>query len=322
MNCWTVSKATHTELLSRGQMLRHYPLLPALLVFCLLGTADSFRTIQPSLPRTRLPSKLSSAVPSAEQSPASKRFPPQPLSQLFQPPSPPPAQSLILAQPRVITCTLSHLPEILSLAAEQFRPTCESDTDVIDLHLQVLRLFLPKLLVPWAMRCQLIGLALEVPSSPQLSSVPSLQRSHESFFAATGAAETEGPTAALPSAAATAAAPVQTVLVGFVDLSLQPQSLKALVALPEVVRRLIYGDTLRPYLCNLIVAPAYRRLGYGRKLVQECLDRSRAMGYAEMYLHVEEKEVAPMGLYRSMGFRMLEKEGYATIMTREVDLDP
>ena len=64
-------------------------------------------------------------------------------------------------------------------------------------------------------------------------------------------------------------------LVGFVDLSMQPQSLEALKPTPYLLRSVKHGNDLRPYLCNLLVAPEYRRKGLGRRLVNECIATSR-----------------------------------------------
>ena len=76
-------------------------------------------------------------------------------------------------------------------------------------------------------------------------------------------------------------------LIGFVDLSLQVQSLDALKPLSYFQRIIKYGRRLRPYLCNLIVSPDNRRKGYGKKLVHECFVDSKLWGYKEIYLHVE-----------------------------------
>lgn len=229
------------------------------------------------------------------------QLPSRPGGSLMAKPVPPPPLSTappLTPAPSLVTCHLGHLPAILELGMEQFRPSCKTPADERDVYFQVLQLFLPKLLFPWLMRSKITGLVVEVPTPPPT------------------AAELEQPQAfpvLLPRR------PTTSTLIGFVDLSLQPQTLQALLVMPELLRAVLYGrNKLRPYLCNLVVTPAYRKRGHGRRLVQSCLDSSRAMGYSEMYLHVEEKEVPAVGLYTSMGFRRVSREGFATLMTKAV----
>ena len=218
------------------------------------------------------------------------------LSPIQQPLSTAPA--LLTPPAKLVECHLGHLPAIIELGMEQFRPTCKTPADERDVYYQVLQLFLPKLLLPWLMRSKITGLVVDVPTPP-----PSR-------------AELEQPQA-FPSLFPRPAS--EPTLIGFVDLSLQPQTLQALLVMPEFLRGLIYGQSqLKPYLCNLVVAPAYRKRGHGRRLVQACLDRSKEMGHGEMFLHVEEKERPAMGLYTSMGFRRVTREGFATLMAKSV----
>ncbi len=108
-------------------------------------------------------------------------------------------------------------------------------------------------------------------------------------------------------------------LVGFVDLSMQPQSLEALKPLPYLLRSVKYGNNLKPYLCNLLVAPEYRRKGLGRKLVNECITISREWGHNELFLHVKESTKAPLNLYKSMGFKSCPpRESYASLLRMEL----
>ena len=108
-------------------------------------------------------------------------------------------------------------------------------------------------------------------------------------------------------------------LVGFVDLSLQPQSLEALKPLPVVLRAIKHGKNLKPYLCNLLVSPEYRRKGLGKKLVNECINTSAEWGYKELFLHVKESTTAPLNLYKSMGFKScIPRESYATLLRKEI----
>lgn len=108
-------------------------------------------------------------------------------------------------------------------------------------------------------------------------------------------------------------------LVGFVDLSLQTQSLDALKPLPYLLRVGKYGaNGLRPYLCNLLVAPEYRRRGLGKKLVNECIEASKEWGHSELFLHVQESTPAPLNLYLKMGFvRSFPREQYASLLRKK-----
>ena len=108
---------------------------------------------------------------------------------------------------------------------------------------------------------------------------------------------------------------LENQLVGFVDLSLQPQSIKALEVRPLVARQVFFGsDNLRPYLCNLLVSPLHRKKGFGKKLVRACLDTSKKWGYSDLFLHVEPKEEAAVALYKSCGLKAVKSEGDTTLM--------
>lgn len=108
-------------------------------------------------------------------------------------------------------------------------------------------------------------------------------------------------------------------LAGFVDLSLQTQSLDALKPLPYLLRVGKYGTNgLRPYLCNLLVAPEYRRRGLGKMLVNECVQVSKKWGHSELFLHVQETTPAPLNLYLKLGFvRTTPREQYASLLRKK-----
>jgi ribosomal protein S18 acetylase RimI-like enzyme len=107
-------------------------------------------------------------------------------------------------------------------------------------------------------------------------------------------------------------------LVGFVDVSLQPQSMAALEWTPLAKRKALHGDALRPYLCNLLVDPRHRKRGYGKRLVRACLDTSRDWGYAgELFLHVEPSDRPAVALCNSLGFTAVKNEQHTTLMTRK-----
>lgn len=94
-------------------------------------------------------------------------------------------------------------------------------------------------------------------------------------------------------------------LVGFIDLSLQPScgSIAALDNSPLRVRMWIYGkDSLRPYICNLLVAVPFRRQGLGKLLINACETEALNMGYSDVFLHVEESCISALSLYTSQQF--------------------
>jgi putative acetyltransferase len=61
-------------------------------------------------------------------------------------------------------------------------------------------------------------------------------------------------------------------------------------------------------ICELRKAyllPEARGLGFGRKLVEECLKAAKARGYAQCYLETVRKMRQARGLYEKMGFKPL-----------------
>ncbi len=65
-------------------------------------------------------------------------------------------------------------------------------------------------------------------------------------------------------------------------------------------------DDLEPYLCNLCIAPAYRRRGLGRKLCQICEEIVlKEWKRDRIYLHVENKNLAAQSLYSKSGYNRL-----------------
>jgi GNAT superfamily N-acetyltransferase len=94
-------------------------------------------------------------------------------------------------------------------------------------------------------------------------------------------------------------------LIGFVDLSLQPNTgtLDALKPRPLHERQKIYGDkNLAPYLCNLLVSPDYRKKGLGLKLISACEDLAKSWGHSAINLHVETKSTPALSLYIKSNF--------------------
>lgn len=56
-------------------------------------------------------------------------------------------------------------------------------------------------------------------------------------------------------------------------------------------------------ILNLAVAPAYRRLGLGRRLLDQAIVRLGQRGAREFFLEVREGNFAARELYRACGFR-------------------
>lgn len=90
---------------------------------------------------------------------------------------------------------------------------------------------------------------------------------------------------------------------GIVEVSLQPRgrrSTKLPIALEAKRQR--YGETLRPYVSNLLVAKRYRRQGFAQRLVKECESIAVAWGFREICLHVDKEERSALSLYQKLGY--------------------
>ena len=139
---------------------------------------------------------------------------------------------------------LFDIYHVVELSTDQFRNRCKDEYEVNQLKFECLMLFLPKLLFP-----QLMGHSLISIKAPYNNDTTTTTMSND--------------------------------IIGFVDVSLQPcdGTLKSLRNLPLFVRKLLYNNNddddnsnslLQPYLCNLLVAPAFRQLGLGKLLISEC----------------------------------------------------
>jgi ribosomal-protein-alanine N-acetyltransferase len=62
-------------------------------------------------------------------------------------------------------------------------------------------------------------------------------------------------------------------------------------------------EGVRLHLASLAIAPAWRRRGWGGKMLQELLDRARRQGCRGCRLEVRASNRAALGLYRRWGFR-------------------
>jgi ribosomal-protein-alanine N-acetyltransferase len=82
------------------------------------------------------------------------------------------------------------------------------------------------------------------------------------------------------------------------------------------------GDRVVGYLClweigheihitNLAVHPSFRRRGIGRRLLAPVLDDGRARGITLVVLEVRPNNAEALGLYESLGFRVIgRRKGY------------
>jgi len=62
----------------------------------------------------------------------------------------------------------------------------------------------------------------------------------------------------------------------------------------------------------LLIEPAARGRGLGKRLVQECIAFSRAQGYRKLVLWTQSNLAAARGIYRSCGFERKKTEKHAT----------
>lgn len=59
------------------------------------------------------------------------------------------------------------------------------------------------------------------------------------------------------------------------------------------------------HILNLCVDPAFRRLGYGERLLNSIVEFARSEGVREMFLEVRPSNEKAIGLYRKNGFRQI-----------------
>ena len=59
------------------------------------------------------------------------------------------------------------------------------------------------------------------------------------------------------------------------------------------------------HLLNLCIHPSCQRLGFGRRLLVDALERARDVGVETVFLEVRPSNKIAIGLYRSLGFRLI-----------------
>ena len=66
-----------------------------------------------------------------------------------------------------------------------------------------------------------------------------------------------------------------------------------------------FFDVSEPFclISDLFVQPEFRRRGIGRRLVLECLERTKAKGFASVRLNVLPENKSAIKLYKKLGFR-------------------
>ena len=67
----------------------------------------------------------------------------------------------------------------------------------------------------------------------------------------------------------------------------------------------LFNEEEMIYLYGLEIEPQYRGGGYGKKLMNECLNSSSKMGYKKMSLMVNETNQVARNLYTKKGFKYI-----------------
>jgi ribosomal protein S18 acetylase RimI-like enzyme len=65
-------------------------------------------------------------------------------------------------------------------------------------------------------------------------------------------------------------------------------------------------------LCKLHVDPRWQGRGIGRRIAIELIECARGVGFSEVELHVTATQSAAIALYRSLGFREMDRKFFTT----------
>jgi ribosomal protein S18 acetylase RimI-like enzyme len=75
-------------------------------------------------------------------------------------------------------------------------------------------------------------------------------------------------------------------------------------------------------LCKLHVDSEWQGRGIGRRIASELVKRARRIGFSEVELHVTATQTVAIALYRSLGFRQLDRKLFtATVFGAPVSFD-
>ncbi|KAL3903150.1 MAG: hypothetical protein SGARI_005508 [Bacillariaceae sp.] len=85
------------------------------------------------------------------------------------------------------------------------------------------------------------------------------------------------------------------IVAGFVDIDLRP--------LPKDFK----FPQPRPYLSDLCISKTYRRQGMAKALVEQCEQFCIRQSKTELYIRVQESNVAALTMYQQLGYEIIDK---------------
>lgn len=96
---------------------------------------------------------------------------------------------------------------------------------------------------------------------------------------------------------------------GIADISLQitDGSMSALDRTTVLHRTKVFGNELKPYLCNFLIVEGFRRQGLGGVLLEACEREAINLGHNELCLHVESSNTAGLAFYASNRYAIIKK---------------
>ena len=108
-------------------------------------------------------------------------------------------------------------------------------------------------------------------------------------------------------------------LVGFIDFSLQASTGTTLALEPLTYQERFaqYGD-LKPYICNLLIAPKYRTKGLGRRLLHVCEMKAASMGFHEIFLHADTTTTPAIRLYITSNYDPIKRINNIVFMRKDL----